>query len=396
MTTQAATDFDNRKVMAAVLSCGVVALVTFLVLPLYVGLLAETFAFSEGQLGVLASMDLAGIAMMSLSAPLWIRRLNWRSVLRFALLWLIAWNYASAMLTGFGALCLARFMAGLGGGLIAVMVFQSISYASNPDRTAAVFVVLQIAVQSSGFVVLPYVIASFGIEGFFGALIFLCLFALCLAPLFPVAGLRDEQHGRGDRGVSTSGESYRPLLVLLGMILFFIAQVSIFSFVERLGMEAGFEAQHIGQALGISAFVGLFGAVAGAVISTRLGRTLPIVVAALVQLFCFALWSPDIHLLQYTLLLSGIQFFWNMPIGYQVGVLVAEDRHHRYVLLVPFVQALGISIGPFLGGFALETTGYTGLTMLASVALFTYLLLMASIAIRQDRALFRRGRAAAA
>ncbi len=385
MNVQVLSDFNDKRVLASVLICGLVAVISFLVLPLYVGMLADSFGFSESQLGILASMDLAGIAVMSLFGPLWIKRLKWRTVVRLALLWMMLWNYVSAFLNDFTTLCLVRFMVGLGGGLIAVMLMQSISYVRDPDRVAAIYIVLQVSAQSLGFILLPGLIADFGLMGFFGSLIAVGSIALVSTVYFPVSGL-PERSGDTHNGVARShSENIRPILVLLGMALFFVAQVSVFSFAERLGVEAGFAAQDIGDSLGVSALVGLGGAVLGAALSTRFGRFLPIVVAALAQLVAFALWSPQIDLLTFTVLLSVIQFFWNLPLGYHFGVLISEDRHHRFVLLVPFIQAVGISIGPFLGGFALELSGYRGLVYLAAGSLVLYTVLVGRIALSQER-----------
>ena len=377
--------FESRKTIASILGCGVVAIVIFLVLPLYVGLMADSFGFSEKQLGILASMDLAGIALMSLSGPLWIKRFNWRRVMQFSLVWLIAWNLVSVELTGFGALCTARFLAGLGGGLIAAMVMQSISYIPNPDRIVAIYVVVQVTLQVLGFMLLPSLIMAYGIAGFFGALNFLCVIALFLSRNFPVAGLEEPIEVYTDKVSVSVNASHRPILVLTGLVLFFIAQVSLFSFIERLGVDSGFEAQDIGNALTVSVVIGLAGAVLGAVMSVRFGRFLPILISGLAQLVCFYLLTGPIDLLAYTLIVGGIQFFWNLPLGYQVGMLISEDPHHRYVLLVPFIQALGITIGPFLGGFAMEFSSYPGLVTLAAVSLVIYVVLLAPIARSQDR-----------
>jgi predicted MFS family arabinose efflux permease len=378
-------NFKIRKTIAAILGCGVVAVFIFLVLPLYVGLMADGFGFSEGQLGILASMDLAGIALMSLSGPLWINRLNWRKVMRYSLLWLIAWNLVSIELTGFGALCTARFLAGLGGGLMAVMVIRSISYMSDPDRIMAIFVVLQVVLQVMGFMLLPSLILAFGVAGFFGALVCLCVAALFLSRNFPTAGLEEAIDKHVDGGTAPGHANLRPVLVLIGLVLFFIAQVSLFSFIERLGVDSGFGAQEIGNALTVAVLIGLAGAVLGAVMSVRFGRLLPIAISGVAQLVCYYLLTNPIDLLAYTLIVGGIQFFWNLPLGYQVGTLISEDPHHRFVLLIPFVQALGISIGPFLGGFAMEYASYPGLVTLASVALVIYVLLLAPMARSQDR-----------
>ena len=155
--------------------------------------------------------------------------------------------------------------------------------------------------------------------------------------------------------------------------------------VERLGADSGFSAQEIGNALTIAVLIGLAGALLGAVLSVRFGRLLPILISGAAHLVCFFLLIPPIDLVEYTLIVGAIQFFWNLPLGYQVGTVVSEDQHHRYVLLVPFIQALGISTGPFLGGVAMHYGSYPGLVTLASVALVLYLVLLAPLALSQDR-----------
>ncbi len=385
MNNQVSNNFEDRRTLASILGCGVVAVIIFLVLPLYVGLLADNFGFSESQLGVLASMDLSGIALMSLSGPLWINRLNWRKVVHYALLWLIVWNLVSIELTGFGPLCVARFMAGLGGGLIAAIVIQSISYTSDPDRIFALFVVLQIVLQVLGFLLLPSIISAFGIAGFFSALIVLCVIALFLSRNFPPGGLAEGADTHVQDHAVLKHENLKSALVMIGLVLFFIAQTSLFAFIERLGVDSGFGGQEIGNALTIAVLIGLAGALLGAILSVRFGRLLPILVSGLAQLACFYLLTDHLSLITYTLIVGMVQLFWNLPLGYQVGVLISEDPHHRFVLLVPFMQALGISIGPFLGGFAMQAGSYPGLLTLAAAALVAYMLLLLPLARLQDK-----------
>jgi predicted MFS family arabinose efflux permease len=167
--------------------------------------------------------------------------------------------------------------------------------------------------------------------------------------------------------------------------LFFVAQASLFSFIERLAVDSGFSAQEIGNALTVAVLIGLGGAVLGATMATRFGRLLPILISGIAQLICFYLLAEPLSLMSYTLIVGAIQFFWNLPLGYQVGVLISEDPHHRFVLLVPFMQALGISIGPFLGGYAMELASYPGLLTLAAVALVIYVLLLSPMARSQDK-----------
>jgi predicted MFS family arabinose efflux permease len=385
-TDTAPTNFDNPLTLFSILGCGTVALVTFLVLPLYVGLMAQSFGFSESQLGILASMDLVGIALMSLSAPLWINRWNWRLVARGALLWMIACNIVSVVVTDLWALCLIRFMAGASGGLLAVMVISCISFTRNPDRVMALFVVCQVSIQVIGFLVLPTVLAQWGVSGFFTFLSIIAVLGLILSVYFPTAGREKPEFSDTAGNAHQQLSGLHPVWALVGMALFFIAQVSVFSFIERLGVNLGFSAQDIGSALTAAVIIGLAGAILGAVVSIRFGRLMPLLISAIVQIVCFAALAGNIQYSLFIVLAALLQFFWNLPLGYHIGVLIAEDPGHKFVVLVPFMQMLGIAIGPFLGGFALELGGFNGLMSLAAVSLLLYLMLFFPLAKSQDKA----------
>ena len=50
----------------------------FALLPVFVGQLAERYGLSEADAGLTASAYFVIYALVSLSAPLWIRAVNWR------------------------------------------------------------------------------------------------------------------------------------------------------------------------------------------------------------------------------------------------------------------------------------------------------------------------------
>ena len=384
-------DFEDKKTIYSVLACGVVAFMTFLVMPLYIGLLADKFGFSESQLGILASMDLVGIVLMSLTGGLWVDRVNWRNLLRGALVWLLICNVLAVVVTDYVLLCVVRLLTGLAGGAIAVVVVKSISYVSDPDRITAMYVVFQIIFQVVGFAVLPEIIAQWGVAGFFGLLNAVALLVLLSGSHFPNGGLAVESETADPIHTTQQTGSWKPLIVLLALALFLLAQVALFAFAERLGAEAGFSAQSIGVALMISALFGLVGAGLGAAFSIRYGRFLPLLISGVIQLVCFYFWSTSISLTFYTALLGIIAFFWNLPLGYQVGLLVAEDSGHKFIAYLPCFQVSGIALGPIVGGIALEQGGYDSLVMVASGILILYLVLLLPIARKQDRAVALEG-----
>lgn len=379
-------DFEDKRTIYSVLACGVVAFMTFLLIPLYVGLLADEIGFSDGELGVLVSMDLLGIALMSLTGGLWVDRVNWRHVMRGAIVWVLLCNVIAVFLTDFLLLCTIRWMTGLAGGLIAVIVVKSISFTLDPDRNMSIFIVFQVVFQMLGFMLMPNVIVQWGILGFFGLLNIVALMVLLASAYFPSGSMVVETQKTELIHSPQKNKSWKSVVVLLSLALFFIAQVSLFSFAERLGMDIGISAQAIGIALTISSLIGLAGAVLGVILSIRFGRFWPLLISGIIQLTCFYFWDTDVDFVLFTILISVIAFFWNFPLGYHIGVLISEDTNHRFVAYLPCFQVSGIAAGPILGGIAVEQGGYDSLALLAAVSIIIYLTLLLPFAHKHDEA----------
>ncbi len=84
---------DKTSLWSAIVF-GTVAMLVFLLMPAYVGGLA-ILGFDDGQLGNLASMDLAGISLACVLALLWIKRIDWRLAGMLAVAGLVAVNLLS-------------------------------------------------------------------------------------------------------------------------------------------------------------------------------------------------------------------------------------------------------------------------------------------------------------
>lgn len=381
-TSEYAIDFDDKKAIFSILMAGTVVAAIFLLLPLYVGVLTYTLGFSEEDLGVLVSMDLIGSALMSITAPVWIRRIQWRYAVRVALIWLMVCNLVSIYITDFWLLALIRFFSSIGFGLIGVIVVTASSYTRNPDRFIALLVVLQVSLQVVGFRIMPGIIESFGIAGFFYTLNVLLGIGLLTSVHFPAAARLQNSSGAAK---AEQDKTKKPAIILLSFIFFFIAQVGLFSFIERLGADAGFSTQDIGSALSLAVLIGLAGAVLGAAIASKWGRFLPLMFAGVCQIGSFYLLAGSITYQYFLIATALIQFFWNLPLGQQVGVLVKADSSHRWIVFVAFAQAVGVTIAPALSGFVLKLGGYNRLLLMVCVAMVIYLLLILPFAYSQDR-----------
>lgn len=372
---------EGRSAKFSTLTAGVAVAAVFLLLPLYVGVLAHSLCFSKGELGLLASMDLFGLAFMSITAPLWISHINWRDAVRGALIWFIVCNFLSMYVVDFWLFGIVRLLSSVSFGLVTVIVITISSYTKKPDRFIALLVVYQVTFQVLGFQIVPDIVKIYGISGFLFFLNAVLFIAFLVSAHVPIS-VPPSRRVRGQQGKNKF--SVRPILILISYSFFFIAQVSIFSFVEQLGVESGFSIKEVGSSLSIAATVGLLGALAGAVISDRLGRFPPLIISGLCQIGAFYLLARPLSYTYFLLAVIAVQVFWNLPLGHQMGVLIKEDFCHQWIVFAPFAQAIGIAFAPALGGFMVEAKGYEGLIGLVSIAMIIYIFLISPFAYVQD------------
>ena len=108
---------DQSSAVAAAISLWAVAPLLFLVMPVYVGALADDLGMSTQRIGSIASIEMLGLAVASFLAVLWIRRWSWRTVAWVSIVALVAANLLSfAAVDHFGALVAVRILAGIAAG----------------------------------------------------------------------------------------------------------------------------------------------------------------------------------------------------------------------------------------------------------------------------------------
>ncbi len=365
----------------AALVFGAIAVAVFLVLPLYVGALAEN-GYDDGQLGNLASMDLAGMAVASLLALFWMKRLNWRLVGAVGMAVVIAANFSCLGVEDYGTLLALRLVAGLGGGSAVVLAYGVVASTTHPDRYMGLFVVTQMVFQVAGFLLLPSLLERSGLPVFYYLFIGLASAGLLLAFLLPPTGHAEELHRGEADGLPVKGR-LAIFLVLASMMLFFLAQSGIWAFGELIGAAGGLDDQTIGNLLAGTTLVSLFGGAVSAWLDVRFGRVLPILVAVLVQVAMLVFFFGNMSATFFFVVFGVFSFCWNFGIAYQVGTLVSVDSDGRYTALIPAFQGAGLALGPAVAGLFLTGEGYYSVNVISGIALLTYLALILPFARRR-------------
>ena len=337
------------------------------------------------QLGAVASIELAGLALGSLSGLYWQRIWDWRRVTLFSILLAIVSNLACVAARGFTWVCVLRALAGLSGGLLAAVYSAVLANAKSPGRIIAVTTFLQIAVEAVFMFSAASVFERLGNSGLF--VLMTALFVVLLPFLgalpsgWPVTAAAAEHPAEAPmRSVAAYG-------LLLSFIPFIVVQTGVYTFLGEFGrVAAHLSVDATLHAIGVSVILSSLGSVAAYVLNDRIGLRLPIIGAILlmiVALFGMTLGSgsPTLFLLYISLLQNG----WIFLNCYLYTALIKENN-----LLVPAatpVSTLGSVIGASAMGYMLDRGGVIGsLTLTVGCMVLTAILCMPFLRTRVTRA----------
>ena len=372
-------DSNFRPVVAGVLMY-MLAPLGMTLIPLLVGAAATDLGFSDTQVGFLASADLLGLAVASVSAAFWIHKISWRTVGLVSIIILIVGNIFSSLAKSFEILCLARFVTELGSGGIFSLALVSLGALKKPDRYFAIGIGATIALSVGIFLWIPGVIAKTGIGTVF------LVHGLMSALVLPaVAWLNQGQNSSDKHQKRDSNASYRGLFVCFAAFsCFTIAEGGVWSYVERIGDAADLTPAYVGKVLATTQFASLAAAIIASVLSTKIGRTLPICFGiGIFILGFFLLLQPDADL--YMIAACLTQFAWIFVLPFLLLMCVELDPSARYYVLTTAFKMGGFSAGPAIVALFLGSNGYALVSWIGIGFLLLCLVLIIPLSLKLDR-----------
>ncbi len=349
-------------------------------IPLLVGAAAKDLGFSDSQVGFLASADLIGLSVASVSAVFWIHRISWRTVGLVSVVIIIVGNAISSMATSFEMLCVARFITELGSGGIFSLALVTLGATRNPDRFFAIGIGMTIALAVGIFLWMPAIIDASGI-----GIVFLVHGVVALVVLPFVLWLNTGQAKEDKKPTSSQAGSYRPLFIcFIGFSCFTIAEGGVWSYVERIGDAAGFSSQYVGQVLAMTQVVSFVAAMLASALSTRFGRSLPIVFGVIVFIIgLYLLLQPDTSI--YMVAACMTQFAWIFVLPYLLLMCVELDPSGHYFVLVTAFKMGGFSAGPAILAIFLGGSGYALVSWIGVAFLLLCLIFIIPLSLKLDR-----------
>jgi predicted MFS family arabinose efflux permease len=309
------------------------------------------------RLGLVAATELATLAAGSLSGLYWQRRWNWHRITLAALLVTSLANGVCMVSDDFVTVCVARGLAGLGGGLLCAVYSAFLANTKSPSRLIAATTFIQIAVEAVMVFSSNSVFLRFGTSGLFGLMAALLLILVPPLRVLPVgwpAEIRDDVHAGADT------RSWRGYPLLLAFAPFVVVQTGVYAFLGEFGrLAANLPIDQTLRAIAISIALSSLGSIAAYVLNNRGGVLLPIggaisvmvttVISMILASHSFATFLASIALLQIA---------WILLNCYLYTALIQANN-----LLVPAatpIASFGSAFGASAMGYVLEQGGLNG------------------------------------
>ncbi|WP_374656772.1 MFS transporter [Phenylobacterium sp.] len=350
--------------------------------PLLLGALATDYGLSDRQLGHVSAFYVGAVTLCTLSAPLWIRRINWRLATLVSVAGCVAAFAWGATLNGVGMFLLLFAILGFAKGFFGAPAFASLGDGSNPDRGYGLSTVLQSLIAAGAAApVASYIIPTYGVRGLFISLALVYATGIVAARWMPVGA-------RSPRAASLSpaepGEALLswaaipPLVAGFAVALFAGGILAFWYFVERIGVARGVPAQTIGLTISLAAFASIL----TSAINTWLGGRVPSLAfvaagtALLLASYAVLLVPGDLAFVACNLLFA---LGWGFAQPAYWTIVRRVDHTGRLFVAAPAASgAAGVAIGIFAGP-VIESGGYSGLIGLSSALIAAAILCIVGV-----------------
>lgn len=340
------TGGDTRSVLdtpAAIAAAAYITGLNMLVVnlqPLILGAFADSYGFSDRQLGHVSAIFVGFATLCSLTGPLWVRKIDWRNFSRLMIVLAVATLATGAYLDEVSTIFALFAVLGVVKAALGIPAFASLGDGSNPDRNYGVSVGFQgLLAAAVSAPCAAFILPRFGIPGLFLTIAVLVATGLAVSRWLPRHGIMigpaAASEGTGPRG------SFMPAVIaLIALASFTAAILGFWYFIERIGAAKGVSAATIGLTLSAISAASILTASLVAWLGGRFPSMAFILVGTILLLLAFA----------------GIQFegsaaFIGGAILFALGWGLAQPAYYALVRIVDGSGRLFVA-APAAGGIA--------------------------------------------
>ena len=374
-------DVNSRGTITAGIILGTTGVLSFIVQPGLVQGFVSVLKLSEADANFLASIEMAGVALATIIAVLLTRTISWKIILGVAIIIAALGNFFSAFSDTITNLQITRFITGLGEGLIISLSFTIIGLTKKTERNLALYLTLLMTYGAFGLWGMPMAFETIDLKGIFIIWGVLSLLSLLTLKYIPISSL--------------SREEPRPTAIQLKIKWLVLALLAVFAYnvaiglawvnLFLIGMEIQPDEQTVANALLISQFAGIVGALGAVYLSDRLGRWWPFSIGIIVAAGCIALLLGEPSILIFGIAVFGFNGLWNFTLPHILSIVGDMDVKSRMVTLAIALQMIGLGSGPFVASKLLEKGfGFRDMeTITISALIFSVLILAIPFRVHQ-------------
>jgi MFS family permease len=337
--------------------------------PLLLGALADAYKLGDAQLGHISAIFIGFNTLAVLSAPMWVRRVDWRALTTIAMVCATAALAAGALVSTLSTILLLFALLGVVKGVLGAPAFACLGDTSNPDRSYAVSLIVQsVLAAAAATCVAQWLLPRHGVGGVFLGLAAIAATGLVAARRLPARGVAaapDPPHG--SKPDASLGSALAPAVGLLALGVFVCGILSFWYFAERIGAARGVPVGLIGAAVSLCALATVATAAIVAWLGGRLASLWFVATGVLVVIAGYAClaWDSD---LAYVAALVLFAMGWGLAQPGYWTIIRKVDAGGRLFVAAPAAGgAAGVLTG-LLAGPVIARGGYEGL-ILCSAAL---------------------------
>ena len=341
--------YSIRDLLIPVLVLSILGYQTLTSLPIAIGALIDYRGFLPGNVGLVGTLELLGMAISATLASTFLDKINVKKIAPLAVFMLALSQFISAFMLHETLLLSTRFIVGISAGLLTAILARVLATAMSPERLTALAI---LSVSAFGIIVylfFPILTARGGV-----AYVYLALSGLSLLGLLGLRGLPDLKSAEKSESKALNNDF---ILLILFSLSFGIVSAAMWTFSERIGLASGLTKGEIGYVLAIGTFFGITGAAIAAIIGDRFGSFKPILLATACLLLAGILIPQTTMPSAFALIFILFRFAQNFNDPFIIGVVARRDGEGRLLSLNAGAGLFGSALGPSVASYVIGNEG---------------------------------------
>jgi len=369
--------FDGWRSMTIALFLSLIGYGVMVGVPVLSTALVVKEGFTDVQVGRIWGNDLLGAAIGAVLAASLVARVNRRYLVVAGIILTGGANLLCMKFGSYEAMLVLRVFAGVGSGIFTAIAVTTLGGTTNPVRAFNILLFLFAFTTAFELRMFPYFTMD-QIYIFFIAMPVLCGFFLKWLPPRPLTAEDIVKQEEGEDHIDNwHVPKFIPVVCLVAVCFSYINYGGFYNYIDLAAHDAGIDEKFMETSWTIVSFLGLVGCVV-AFLCTRFGLYRPLFAGLFTAAAVVVL--PSIGITNTTVFISlfGIMAMWTFADVFQSGMISHMDRSGSMVALMPAVQNLGQSIGPWIASVILAYELGYGVVFIVSasfsvMAMFLYM-----------------------